>query len=174
MAHIHSVYDTDKHFTIDPATRELVNQTPTKTRIMRYDHNSERITFDLPRMIEGHDIMKCNVVQVHYNNIDAVTNAVNPGLYEVVDLQLSPEDDNVVICSWLISGNATNMVGPLHFRITFKCVTDRVDYVWNTDVYKGLSVSDGINNSGALNYETELWTFTMAHGDVITKEVYVG
>lgn len=174
MAHIHSVYDTDKHFTIEPATRALINETPTKTRIMRYDHNSERITFDLPAVIEGHNTLDCNVVQVHYINIDTQSKTENPGLYDVTDLQPSPEDENIAICSWLISGNATQLAGPLHFRLTFKCVTDRVDYAWSTDVYKGLSVSDGINNSEALNYQTEPWTLTMMDGTTFTKEVYVG
>ena len=73
MAHIHSVYDTDKHFTIEPDTRMLVNQTPTKSGIMQFDHNSERITFDLPAVIEGHNTLDCNLVEVHYLNINAET-----------------------------------------------------------------------------------------------------
>lgn len=146
MAHIHSVYDTDKHFTIDPATRALVNQTPEKACIMQYDHASERITFDLPAEVEGHKILDCNRVEVHYLNIDAKTQEQRTGLYEVDDLQLSPADEAVAICSWLISMNATQLVGPLYFRVTFKCVTDgNLDYSWSTAIYKGLTVSDGIN-----------------------------
>lgn len=146
MAHIHSVYDTDKHFTIDPASRALVNQTPDKACIMQYDHNSERITFDLPAVVEGHNILDCNRVEVHYLNIDAQTKEPRPGLYEVDDLQLSPADKAVAICSWLISGNGTQLVGPLYFRVTFKCVTGgNIDYSWSTAIYKGLTVSDGIN-----------------------------
>ena len=146
MAHIHSVYDTDKHITIDPATRALANQTPEKACIMQYDHASERITFDLPAEVEGHKILDCNRVEVHYLNIDAKTQEQRTGLYEVDDLQLSPADEAVAICSWLISMNATQLVGPLYFRVTFKCVTEgNIDYSWSTAVYKGLTVSDGIN-----------------------------
>lgn len=150
MAHIHSVYDTDKHFTIDPFSRELVNQTPDKAKIMQFDHDSERITFDLPATVEGHNTMDCNVVEVHYLNIDAQTKLEKSGLYKVNDLQLSQADPTVAICSWLISRNATQLVGPLYFRITFKCVSnddDLADYVWSTAIYKGLSVSDGIDTS---------------------------
>lgn len=149
MGHIHSVYDTDKHFTIDPATRLLVNQNPNKNSIMQFDHNSERITFDLPRMVDGHDMMTCNRVEVHYLNIDAQTKESKPGLYEVDDLAISPAGEDTVICSWLVSRNATQLVGPLWFRVTFHCVTeaDSPDYSWSTAVYKGLSVADGINNS---------------------------
>lgn len=148
MAHIHSVYDTDKHFTIEPGTRELVAHTPEKNCIMQYDHNSERITFDLPAVVEGHKILDCNRVEVHYLNIDAKTNEQTAGLYVVDDLQISPEDDEVAVCSWLISANATQLVGPLYFRVTFKCVTQgNIDYSWSTAIYKNLAVSNGINNT---------------------------
>lgn len=147
MAHIHSVYDTDKHFTIEIPSRLLQNQTTGKTSIMQYDHNSERVTFDMPAVIEGHNTLECNVVQVHYLNIDAQTKKQNPGFYEVDDLQVSPESPDIVICSWLISRNATQLAGPLYFRVSFKCVTDKVDYSWSTAIYKGLTVADGIDNS---------------------------
>lgn len=148
MAHIHSVYDTDKHFTIDPATRELVNQTPGKARIMQFDHRSERITFDLPKIVEGHDMTTCNRVEVHYINIDAKTKVQNNDIYDVADMQESPEDENIAICSWLIDGNATQLAGPLYFRLRFVCSSQgEVDYAWHTDIYKGLSVSDGILNT---------------------------
>ena len=147
MAHIHSVYDTDKHFTIEIPSRLLQNQTTGKTSIMQYDHNSERVTFDMPAVIEGHKTLDCNVVQVHYLNIDAQTKKQNPGFYEVDDLQVSPESSDIAICSWLISRNATQLAGPLYFRVSFKCVTDKVDYSWSTAIYKGLTVADGIDNS---------------------------
>ena len=147
MAHIHSVYDTDKHFTIEIPSRLLQNQTPGKTSIMQYDHNSERVTFDMPAVIEGHKTLDCNVVQVHYLNIDAQTKKQNPGFYVVDDLQVSPESSDIAICSWLISRNATQLAGPLYFRVSFKCVTDKVDYSWSTAIYKGLTVADGIDNS---------------------------
>ena len=148
MGHIHSVYDTDKHFTIDTASRVLLNQNPERNAIMQFDHNSERITFDLPRMVDGHDMLTCNRVQIHYLNIDAQTKDSNPGMYEADDLALSPAGEDTVVCSWLISRNATQLVGPLYFRVTFNCVTgDAPDYSWSTAIYKGLSVADGINNS---------------------------
>lgn len=171
MAHIHSVYDTDKHFSIEPSTRALVNQTPEKACIMQYDHDSERITFDLPATVEGHKILDCNRVEVHYLNIDAKTEEQRPGLYEVDDLQLSPADEAVAICSWLISGNATQLVGPLYFRVTFKCVTEgTLDYSWSTAIYKGLTVSDGIN---CTEYVADLYADIlaqwMAHIDASTE-----
>lgn len=152
MALIHGVYDTDTHFSIDPVTRAIKNETCPKTSIIQFDHNSERFTFELPRVIEGHDMSLCNVVQVHYVNTDAQTKAQSLGVYEVEDLQISPDDDSVVLCSWLISQNATKYVDGLRFLLRFSCVDEEgvVQYVWNTAIYTGISVASGIFNGEAV------------------------
>ena len=107
MAHIHSVYDTDPHFEIDPITRAITNQSTTKTQLMQYDHNSERFTFEIPRLVDGHDMSECDKIEVHYINVDAATKVSNADVYIVDDMQISPESDDVIIFSWLISVNAT-------------------------------------------------------------------
>lgn len=151
MAHKHSVYDTDTHFSINPITRALKNEASGKVSVIQFDHNSERFTFEIPRKVEDHDMSLCNVIQIHYINIDSQTKAKNVGVYEVDDMQVSPESDDVVILSWLISQNATQLVGSLNFLIRFACVTDgTVDYVWNTAIYSGISVSSGIYNGEAV------------------------
>lgn len=152
MAHKHSVYDTDNHFEIDGVTRAVKNASQTKTMLVQHDHNSERFTFELPRHIDGHDMSQCNRVQIHYINIDSKTAKteeplVQKGVYPVEDLQVSPEDEDVVIFSWLISRNATQLVGSLNFMIRFACIDDEghVDYAWNTTTHTHISVSSGIN-----------------------------
>lgn len=144
MAHIHQVFDSDAHFSADPITKTLKNESSQKTTVIQKDHNSERFTFEIPRMIEGHDMSLCNDVKVHYINIDASTKQENKGVYVVDDLQISPEDDQVVICSWLVSGNATQLKGPLSFSISYSCVTDDLDYCLNTAAYKAISVAEGV------------------------------
>lgn len=148
MAHEHSVHDNDKHFKIDAVTRQIENTTG-KVVLIQYDHDSERFTFEIPKMVEGHDMSKCNVVQIHYLNIEATTKTDNEGIYEVDDLQVSQEDPSVVICSWLISRNATQYVGSLNFAIRFKCVENdgTVSYEWATAIHKGIAVSESIYNS---------------------------
>lgn len=152
MAMKHSVYDTDTHFSINPITRVLKNEASAKTTLIQYDHNSERFTFEMPRHIEGHDMSLCDLVQVHYNNIDAVTKEQSQGVYDVEDLQVSPDGDDVVIMSWLISGNATKFVGSLNFLVRFACLSDNatLSYVWNTAIYTAISVSSGIYNGEAV------------------------
>ena len=144
MAHIHGVFDSDAHFSVDPITKQLKNESSQKTTVIQKDHNSERFTFEIPRMIEGHDMSLCNDVKVHYINIDASTKQENKGVYAVDDMQISPEDDQVVICSWLVSGNATQLKGTLAFSISYSCVTDDLDYCLNTAAYKGISVAEGV------------------------------
>ena len=97
MAHKHSVYDTDLHFIVDPITRKITTECK-KMQLMQNDHNSERFTFEIPRYIEGHDMILCNVVQIHYININSSNNQErNSDIYVVDDLQLSPDSETVVV-----------------------------------------------------------------------------
>lgn len=147
MGHKHSVYDTDPHFKIDGDTRTIANMSEVKTVLVKGDHNSERFSFELPKMIDGHDMLQCDSVQIHYLNIDASTRETATGVYEVDDIQASPDSEDVAVFSWLISGNAIQYVGPLSFSIRFVCTTDgEVDYAWNTVIFSGINVSDSISN----------------------------
>lgn len=149
MAHKHSVYDTDLHFIVDPITRKITTECK-KMQLMQNDHNSERFTFEIPRYIEGHDMILCNVVQIHYININSSNNQErNSDIYVVDDLQLSPDSETVVVGSWLVSNNATTYSGTLNFVIRFACVnedTGEIDYQWFTDIYSTITVSKGIYN----------------------------
>lgn len=148
MSHIHDIYDSDNNFIIDSISRSIKNNSTSKTTVMQFDHNSERFTFEIPRYIEGHDMMDCNRVEVHYLNIEASTKKENEGIYLVDDLQISEDDENKLTCSWLIGQNATMLVGSLNFLLRFVCLTDDViDYVWNTSIHSSIYVSKGIYNS---------------------------
>lgn len=149
MALLHSVYDTDAHFKINAITRAITNDSSGKTVLIQGDHNSERFTFEVPRVVDGHDLSLCTVAEIHYINIDAADKTkTSADAYEADDLQISPDADDVVTLSWLISGNATKYAGSLNFLVKFKCVDDdgKAVYVWNTAVFSGISVSSGIDN----------------------------
>ena len=148
LSHIHNVTDSDNKFIIDGISRTIKNASTSKTTVMQFDHNSEVFTFELPRYIEGHDMTECNRVEVHYLNIDSTTKQENEGVYLVDDLTVNADDENKLTCSWLISQNATQLVGSLNFLLRFICLTDDViDYVWNTSIFSGIYVSKGIYNS---------------------------
>lgn len=158
MAHINNIRDADVHFTIDPITRAIKNAASTKTSVIQYDHNSERFTFMLPRYIEGHDMMECNQVEVHYIN---ASSAATSGVYIVDDMRTDETEENV-LCSWLLSQNVTQEAGLLHFLLRFACVADdgSVEYAWNTGIYKGMSVASGMYNSGEI---IEQYADVLAH-----------
>ena len=68
----HPITDTkqDGYFQINPVTREISNSGDSKKlTLIKNDHNSEVFTFELPRMIEGHDMSLCNQVTVHFINM---------------------------------------------------------------------------------------------------------
>ena len=80
LAHTHTLSDPDSIFTIDPTTREITT-TESKIVLMQYDHNSEIFTFQIPRLVEGHDMSLCSKIEIHYTNINTPTSTINSSLY---------------------------------------------------------------------------------------------
>lgn len=148
MAHIHSVFDSNEHFVIDPVTREITNSLSKKIVVMQYDHNSERFTFEIPKQVDGHSMTACDKVEIHYINIDALDKSLkSTGVYESNDIRISPDDNSVAVFSWLLSRNCTKYAGTLNFLIHFACTTDGVeDYAWNTAIFQSITIGNGMNN----------------------------
>lgn len=155
MGHSHPVYDRDVHFTVNASTRAIKNDGLQKTILVQHDHNSERITFVCPRRIEDHDLSECNRVEVHYLNVgnNGTKKQQNSGLYVVSDLRINPDDEETVICSWLVSQNATGLVGKLTFLLRFCCVENGViSYAWNT-LTASVDVATGLDAAGMFESE---------------------
>lgn len=152
MAHDHTIYDSDQHYSIDPISRAITNNSPSaKVVLMQNDHNSERLSFDIPRNIEGHDLLECNEVLVHYTNTDLNKRNSNVGVYEVNDVAISDSDESKLSFSWLISNNATFYPGSLNFLISFSCIENGVCvYRWNTGINNTISIAKGMNNGDAV------------------------
>ena len=145
---IDKIKDTDTHFIIDGSTRLVKNESETKSMLVQYDHNSERFTFRVPRYCDDHDLSLCKEhTRVHYINIDKAKRTENHGTDPVYDVGVCPEDDQYVICSWLITKNATQLAGSLHFVIEFALKDENGNtlYSWNTAKYTGITIQDGIN-----------------------------
>ena len=77
------------------------------------------------------------------------TKEKNAGLYKVTDVAVNAEDENIVNFSWLISQNATKLVGTLNFLIRFICVDDEenVEYAWHTAICTEPVVLEGMCNT---------------------------
>lgn len=150
MSHNSIIIDTDSRFSIDPITREIKNLTTSvKNKVIQYDHNSERIGFVMPRFIEGHDMTKCNRVEIHYKNTDASTKEETAGVYEIQDVEIDTTNEEQITFSWLVSQNATQRVGLLCFLVRFACVGEdaAIGYAWNSSKFSGICVSEGMYNS---------------------------
>lgn len=148
MQHTNKVNDRDPYFEVDAATRKIANKSSSKVSVIQYDHNSERFTFSIPRYIEDHDMMESTKAEVHY----ICGKTQTKGIYEMTDLAIDSEDENKVICTWLLSQNVTKETGAINFLLRFSCIGDdgAVDYAWNTAIFTGISVSEGIYNSEAI------------------------
>lgn len=150
MVHLHEVRDSDKHFVIDPVTMVITNNSE-KTTIRQGDHNSEIYTFEIPKIVEGHDMSQCNRVEIHYNNDAANKAESSEDFYLVTDMHIDHAETDTLCFSWLIHGNATKFDGMLSFRIRFGCVDDEGKYTYkkHTETYDGITVSPGKDNTAA-------------------------
>ena len=159
MPHTHPVVDNDLHFVINPITREIANESK-KIKLMQGDHASEIFTFEVPRYIEGHDMSLCNKIAVHYINIGS--SGSNADVYIVTDAAIKESEDKIEF-SWTIYRTATKYAGNLNFLVKFLCLDDdsKIVYQWNTDIFKAISISTGIDNEETIieeNYDLlEQW-----------------
>lgn len=137
------VVDTDPCFIINTLTKEIVS-TGIKREIAQYDHNSERITFECERFIEGHDVLLCNSISVHY----AVPGG-GSGIYVVLDVAALAEDPSTVRFTWLVSSNVTQYAGPISFNVSLECVQEdgTITYLWSTKPNTELECVEVIRNS---------------------------
>lgn len=152
MVHLHEVKDTDTHFVIDPITRSISNPNSAKNKLMQGDHNSEIYTFELPKLVEGHDMSLCDKIRIHYNDISSDRANQSKDVYEVDDIHIDEIEADTLVFSWRISSNATKYAGMLSFRIQFLCIgnDNSITYAWHTDIFKGITVSDGFDNAEAV------------------------
>ena len=158
MAHTHPVVDSDSRFVINSTTR-AISTTSDKLELIQGDHQSERITFEIPKIVEGHDMSLCDRIEIHYINIDKRTSATSRDVYIADDVAI---DGDKLTFSWLISGNATKYYGRLNFIILFECLDPDGNYTykWNTEICKLLTIGEGISNTSAVIED---------HSDILEK-----
>lgn len=152
MIHLHEVRDQDTHYRINPVTMEIEDNGSGKNELNLGDHNSEIYTFEIPKVIEGHDMTLCNLVQVHFINIG--TTDKSKDVYTITDMEPAADDADTLVFSWPVSGSATMYSGNLNYRIKFACLDENGNYTYRkwTDIYKGITVGDGFDNGEGLEY----------------------
>ena len=160
MAHLHPVYDTNDPFVVDVDSSLITYSSEKVPVLIQMDHNSERYTFEMSRYVDGHDMSKCDLVQVHYINISSENTRIKQtGIYTATDLKVSENNENKVTWTWLVSQNATQYVGSLNFAVRFACTSgSKIEYSWNTRVYSSIPVLVSIGNESVIvnQYEDTL------------------
>lgn len=155
MAHTHTIHDDDLYFVIDPDTRAITNASSNPPTIMQNDHNSELITFEIPKTVDGHAMIDCDTVKIKYSNTSTGTSSSTrktvSGVYEVKDLAVGADNPDVLHCSWLIPQHATTLAGTLKFQLEFICHDtedpSKVVYSWHSDIYESIAISAGLEVS---------------------------
>lgn len=150
----HNIIDPDTHFIVDADDRSITNESGERFVVMQYDHNSERMTFELPRYIEGHDMFATNLVLVLFTNTSKGTSVSNrstsAGVYQVTDLEIKKDHPDTLTCSWLVSREATQYVGTLKFQIQLVCHENGElgipEYYWHTDQCDMIDVKPSLSS----------------------------
>lgn len=147
MSHIHNIIDTDSHFYIDPVTR-VVSTKADKLYVAQYDHDSERFTFQIPRYVEEHDMTLCDRIEIHYSNVTRTKKQQNDDVYYVKEDD-RVNDNDTFFFTWLISSNATQLVGSLKFSVSFICLDENgnISYEWSTAVFENIQVLTKLENA---------------------------
>lgn len=136
MAHIPIVRDDGPRLVIDARTRRIEGCV---VELVQGDHDSERIGFEIPRYIDGHDMTEADAY-IHYVHEDSDEGH----MYPVDDLHALPNRPSTVVFTWLASRNVTANAGRVMFLVKFRCVEDgEVVYEWNTALAKLVRVKEG-------------------------------
>lgn len=129
-------------FTVDTKTKIITNVSG-KREFAVGDHDSERLTFQMDRYIEGHDMLLCNIARVHSFNGDT------PNIYDIDDMVVDASNTDKVVFTWLLSSAAIIAAGPIRFALRFKCTDDtgKETYSWGTKINEDMSAFNTLENS---------------------------
>lgn len=134
------------YFSVNTAEKVVVKQSEWKITVAQYEQDATCLVFDMPRYIDGHDMLACNAKEVHYT-----TRGGGLGVYEIVDAALKRGSDKIITFSWYLSGIATENVGPLSFVIRFAEIENsnptNILFDWYTlSNDKDIEITAGMNN----------------------------
>lgn len=140
------IVDENEVLVIDKATKAVISNK--NIELAQRSHNSERLTFECPRFIEGNDMLNCNVITIHYRNEGV------PDIYVVKDVK--EKDENTITFTWLIELGVTRRVGKTTFSVIFewfKNGSSEPDYTWPTKECNIISIVKTVYNSETISDE---------------------
>ena len=163
---IHSIIkDTGAFFTIVPETREVTVPATHKVIGVVGDHLAEQLTFEIPKLIDGHDISGCARRFVEWANVEG-----ERGSDQLVELTERPASarPEMLYFTWTIRDRLAAAKGLVQFSLHFEDVDEsgvRL-YHWGTTVCKNCEILDSINHT--LGAYKAIWVA----GDTLVIEDY--
>lgn len=107
---------------------------------VQYDHNVETVTFDCPRYWDEHDLTTMDIY-INYMRADSVKSR-----WEVVNVVIDENDENLIHFEWEINSEATLANGKFTFLV---CASRRnhegIEEVhWNSELNSQMYISTGL------------------------------
>ena len=136
------ISDNEPAIIIDGYKRTLTPEAGFNTQIaVTNDYNTNEITFKCDKIVDGHDLSACNNKAIKWHN--PTSNMMGSDKLEIVN-----SDDSTFTLTWHVPPEATTRAGTLRIAICFCDVdnNDKIIYKWNSLVYNGLQVAQGMDN----------------------------
>lgn len=138
MAKHSNVKDGGAVFVIVPHTRKVT--VPSSHYVIGTvgEHLSEQITFQCPKIIDGHDITGCDKKYVTWQSVDGTI-----GHDELVGMEIV---DDVVSFKWNVRKGLTTEKGVVSFSVHFEdTVAEETVYKFSTTACKSCEILDAVN-----------------------------
>ena len=134
-----SIKDSGARFQIVPSTRKITVPPSCRTIGTVGDINSEQLTFQCPKLIDGHDIKGCAEHYVTWQNANGDKGHDH--------LELLEEDDECLYFAWTVRGETTTTAGIVSFSIHFedRSESGKVIYHWGTAECAECEILDTVN-----------------------------
>lgn len=134
---LHSgIRDDGIKFQIVPSTRKITVPAAYKIIGSVGDHNSEQLTFQCPKVIDGHDVFGCSNKFVRWTNANG-----DSGKTDVENIAVEGEN---LLFTWTISSMITKKAGHITFSVHFEDLdaNDELLYRWSTTSCKECEILD--------------------------------
>lgn len=132
------IADEGARFVIVPSTRKIVVPPVYKIIGSVGDHNSEQLTFECPRYIDGHDVSACT------NHFIKWTNALNTtGTSAVEGIAV---EDELVFFTWTVPAWVTLAAGTVSITVYFEDIDHEGNlmYRWSTATCKECEIAPSL------------------------------
>ena len=107
------------------------------------DVNSQIITFDLPKLHEGHNLADCGNKILYWKNLSS-------GIEGKFKLKQVSAQDSRLILQWNVSPDAFTQAGAIEISISiYDVYNNRIAFAWNTSSFSKLSVAKTMGSIGS-------------------------